>query len=408
MKKNVNLIFRNGNWYANYRVKVKDEAGNLKTVQRQPSTRQTDKKIAQSVANKMREEDWAVFNGIGPVSRAPLRDTTTTVGELLVVFRKHRVGLRGAPRVEAALLAVLAEGNLTDDKKAVRKMHLGSLSERIMLAFRSQIWRRAAYAKNPKNQDVKPRSDITVNTVIRMAKSAFSARAMEAYRGEGLKLPKAAIESFMSASFLPQSKDAMTYHPPAAITWAQMDGSIPIMHRLARWHDAGGRSAKGWQWLNAFMTYQIMRRWGLRNSEVENLRWDWFRARDDGKLWLELIPRGGEWKPKGKSRSFAVDAGFVAELRKLSPPMEPTDYVLGGTMTDRHRGANHCIGAFVRRFVTEEDQEKSAYILRKQFGSEMVLRHDMPTASHLLGHSSISVTESHYAGNLKVNSLPPL
>ena len=407
MKKNANLMFRNGCWYANYRVKVKDALGNVKTLQRFVSTRQTDRRIAQAVANKMREDDWAVYNGVLIDRRVPLRDISGTVAQLLKVFREQRTELRAAHRVEEAFLAVLSEGTDTPNKEDVRKLYLNRLNEAIVQRFREQVFRKAVYKKT-KDEGVKPRKDVTVNSVMRMAKSIFSARAMEAYQAAGLKLPQTAIDSFMGVSFLPQRKDAMTYRAPAGEIWAAMDASICIMRRLSRWHFAGKNGRRGREWLNAYMTYRIMRRWGLRNSEVEALRWDWFTHRNDGKVWLELIDRG-YWKPKGKSRSFAVDKDFVDELRKLSPPPSPKAHVLAGTLTDRQRGAYYCIADFVRRFVSEEEQQKSAYILRKQFGSELLAKGmGIENVSYYLGHSSISVTESHYTDILKMNSLAPL
>lgn len=50
-----------GFFYTNYRVKVKDPERGFVTAQRQRSTKETDPRAAQKVANAMREADWKDF-----------------------------------------------------------------------------------------------------------------------------------------------------------------------------------------------------------------------------------------------------------------------------------------------------------------------------------------------------------
>jgi len=50
-----------GFFYTNYRVKVKDPEWGIVTAQRQRSTKETDPRAAQKVANAMREADWKDF-----------------------------------------------------------------------------------------------------------------------------------------------------------------------------------------------------------------------------------------------------------------------------------------------------------------------------------------------------------
>ena len=79
-----------------------------------------------------------------------------------------------------------------------------------------------------------------------------------------------------------------------------MDKRAGAMLRLARRHTGARRN----EWRNAWATYWLIRRCGLRNSEVDALRWEWFSHRENG-IFLEMVRRP-YWSPKGTEGELPV------------------------------------------------------------------------------------------------------
>lgn len=415
--RDVALHWKNGCWYATYRVPVMDPTKGRITVQRNRRTSTTNGLEATKMGNKWRDEERLAFRSGGKAgensSFVPLRDNGPTCGQVLDLYLNlSKVGNK--KRLVEFFVIAVAEGLGWDpetSEKAVRELRVSRLTDEMMRAFRRQDYRNVHLKIDPRTGKLNKRNNVTVNTIMRGAKSIFTDEAMVEFYGR-LTLPVQQINAWKGVKFLEVNKQALRYRAPTFDVWASMDGSTGIMLRLARWHAAAGRSMKANQWRNAYACYRIMRTWGLRNDEAVQLHWDFFAVRADGSLWLELVERPEYWDgPKGIDRKLPIEtAGLYEELVALFGPRVPgpEGFVLAGTMTDRIEGCNRRINTFVRRFM--KGTQKGAYNLRKQFGSEMIANPEigLELGSALLGHAQVSTTQDHYYDQLKLGKMRPL
>lgn len=385
MKKNVNIYIPAGKrvYYANFRFQGK---------QINQSTGATNKATAQRIANKKRADMLDGHFDVMP----KLRDDTPTVGKVIDVYRE-RSRVASAKAVAADFLTVVAEGNgITDPARRhlARDLRLTkALTADTMLAFR--------------DRKGNTRSPISTDKMMRSARSIFSARARELYRG--IKLPE--LSAWLKVAPLGGGNDKKFQRIPES-TLALMDGSTEIMLRLAR---RKKKPDDRRQWINAWACYWVMRRCGLRNSEVENLRLDWIEGKDaEGDLQIWLIKRE-DWKPKGTEGKVPMARDLYQKLvsvlgkeRVQSDDDKEPVYLLVGTKTDRKEAIRRHVNTYVKRFLTDRPTEKFAYELRKQWGSEMARLHGIETAAKLLRHADIKTAWDHYFDDLKLQSVEAL
>lgn len=380
MKKNVNIYLRDGIYYANFRVKRKDPMRGVRTVQVNRSTGSPDAATAQRIANGFRNAELEGLFSVVP----KLRDECTTVGALIERFLK-RAKIRSASDVADDFLIVVAEGaGLTDParREEAKKIRLSQLTSASMLAFR--------------DGDHQTRSAGGINKLMRSARSMFSRRALEYY--DGLKLPD--VSKWMAVSPLPETKNKRFRRIPDS-TLAAMDGSAGIILRLARRH--GKDTHRGQRWRNAWACYWLTRRCGLRNSEVEELRWEWIVTDSDGRMWIELITRP-YWEPKGTSGKVPLAPDLhAAIMAEFGPAGEPTAHVLKGTRSARWDGCHREVNLFVRRHLP--DRDKGLYELRKQYGSEIAREYGLETCATILRHSGTQTAWAHYFDDLKLSQV---
>jgi integrase len=389
-------------YYAVFWTKVRDEQGNERSKQVKLCTKMTTKPEARKVGNKARDNYWKAFMGVGPAPKAVLRDESATCGEVVDVFLANSKA-RQPWAIANKFLAVVAEGaGITAEgepmRAKAREIKVSSLSKDRMLDFKMQTARRQAGLELTRNQT-------SINSMMRIAKSIFSEESLEFYRH--LRLPAGAIASWKSAKMFPKDKAGNRYRVLSEDTLLEMDASAGEMLESAREHVAKGHHSYANRWRNAYGAYLMMRRWGLRNIEAENLRWEWFVRRSDG-IWLELFERS-YWSPKGSERKLRIDPEFYARLVELFGPVTPgpDGFVLAGTKTDRWEGTHVEINAFIRRFIGT-DRQKVAYNLRKEFGSLLVRTEGIERAHVALGHADMQTTLDHYCDDLKLAEMRPL
>ena len=392
MKRNVNVYIPNGKsvFYANFRTKAKDPATGLtRTMQVNRSTGSPSRATAQSIGNKMRDDAAAgLFDAL-----PKFRDDCPT---LAVIFARYRAASK-VQELEAVInsfLIVTSEA-LGIPKERIPEQKVSVLTQATMLAFRD----------NP----AQTRSATTTNALMRRAKSLFCRRAMEYY--QGIQLPD--LSGWLDVSFLADRSDKRFRRIPQDIL-DSMDKAAP---KLLLDHSRTLTGSAVNEYRNAWGVYLLMRRCGLRNSEVENLRWEWIDKRGD-RYWIALNKRT-YWSPKGSAGDVPLaddlHAMLVAEFgpdrakraAESPDPIQPADdYLLAGTLTDRKEGALRIVSTFVRGFLP--DRSKSAYELRKQWGSEMARLHGIETAAKLLRHQDIKTAWSHYFDDLKLSSVAAL
>ena len=126
---------------------------------------------------------------------------------------------------------------------------------------------------------------------------------------------------------------------------------------------------------------------GLRRGEIENLRWEACDA-SSNRIWI--VPTN-DWKPKTGSSHAPVDVSpTLIALILLRRGNDAKGHVVGRGATDRA-----C--AWLR--ANGVDGEKPLHMLRKEFGSLVLLSSDLVAAQRQLRHSTINLTASVYVEN---------
>jgi integrase len=216
------------------------------------------------------------------------------------------------------------------------------------------------------------RSESGIHTDVQTVKSIVARKRF--YLFEKLKLPDLADFWAVSGG----SATTEGYQPIDREALRRMDRAarIPLRRRDAR----------------AWAVYWLMRKAGLRNEEVESLKWSWVDWQPDGTADLVLIKRE-DWQPKGRSGRVPVRARL---LRLIKAAMgEDGEYVLPRTSpTDAYNVTHYGINEFVRLYIP--DGEKGAYNLRKEYGAQIAARDGIEVASRLLRHRDIQTTFNHY------------
>jgi len=216
------------------------------------------------------------------------------------------------------------------------------------------------------------RSESGIHTDVQTIKSIVARKRF--YLFENLKLPDLADFWAVSGG----SATTEGYQPIDRTALRRMDRAarIPLRRRDAR----------------AWAVYWLMRKAGLRNDEVQYLKWSWVDWQPDGTADLVLIKRD-DWAPKGRSGRVPMRARML-RLIKAALGGEG-EYVLPRTSpTDAYNVTHYGINEFVRIYIP--DGEKGAYNLRKEYGAQIAARDGIEVASRLLRHRDIQTTFNHY------------
>jgi integrase len=170
----------------------------------------------------------------------------------------------------------------------------------------------------------------------------------------------------------------------------------PVSRKVMRSMDRAARIPLRKANPRVWAIYWLMRKAGLRNSEVEKLEWKWIEFKDDKSVEIAMLRRDN-WKSKnGKYGRVPFNPRLMRLMRAALG--QEGEFVLPRTSeTDAYNLTHYDINEFVRRFIP--DGSKGAYNLRKEFGSAIIERDGIETAAKLL-RDSIAVTEAHYYGQL--------
>jgi integrase len=220
------------------------------------------------------------------------------------------------------------------------------------------------------------RSESGIHTDVQTIKSIVARKRF--YLFKDLKLPD--LEEFWSVSGVAAQDQA--YDPLGREVMRAMDQAARIPLRKA--------NPRVWA------IYWLMRKAGLRNSEVQKLEWKWIEIKEDKSVEIAMLRREN-WKSKnGKYGRVPFNPRLMRLIRAVLG--DEGDHVIPRTSeTDAYNLTHYDINEFVRRFIP--DGSKGAYNLRKEFGSAIVERNGIETAAKLL-RDSIAVVEAHYFGLL--------
>jgi hypothetical protein len=373
-----------------YRVKMRDAEGGIRTVQRTLSTQTADKQVARKRANAKRTEDIARFHDRKEGTTVNLRDDSPRCGQIVDLYLAAAQN-KSAKNVVRDFLVVVAEGAmiLCDAQKA-RDIRLSQLTAGHMLKWREQALRLKL--------GLEPRTPANINYYMRTARSIFSRRnKVEMYHK--LRVPTT-IDKWRDISLLKVSKGGGFQQIPQSVL-EQMDRRAKkYFLRIARWFERHGKTRFANHYRNGHACYLMMRRVGLRNSEVAGLTWQMLRQDDQGKRWVHL--HRPYWEPKGSPGKVPIAQNLYDELVSIfGPPSEGC--VLLGTKSDRIAGTYRVPTKFCRKYLDD-----GIYRLRGQFGCEMVLKYGIEVASKLLRHADIKTSWAHYVDVIKLRDVQPL
>lgn len=219
----------------------------------------------------------------------------------------------------------------------------------------------------------------TVNSTVNQARSIFARDRMHLY--DGLVLPD--LTAFRAATALPVDKD-VSFVPFPPDTIERIERELPAQSR------------------NVQLTCLLMMLCGLRNTEVEHGKWEWFRRFTDGTAELS-IERRPYFKVKNNTvRTIQLDAEQVS---RLLPYWGAADewWISGRDATARYDATHDEINDWLRPIIP--DRTKCAYELRKHAASMVLTRPEsegggLAAAARFLG-DTIQVTERVYARFLK-------
>lgn len=202
----------------------------------------------------------------------------------------------------------------------------------------------------------------SANAALRRAKSLFSRRTMDSYDGV-LLVPLEAIRAFMSVGFLKEytpEKELPSEEAMAAAVEAIKD--MPY-HRIV---------------------WCLARYGGLRASEIVAARRDWIQGNT-----ILIGQNPDQYKTKGrKARRVALPSEVIEVLNLSEDPVflagPNRRVIVGREMT-----------AILRKAGLKAD--KPLHSLRRLYGSILFSTQGPAAAQDQLGHSSILVTQKHYA-----------
>jgi integrase len=173
---------------------------------------------------------------------------------------------------------------------------------------------------------------------------------------------------------------------------ATTEGYQPIDREALRRMDRAARIPLRRQNARVWAIYWLMRKAGLRNDEVQYLKWSWVDWQKDGTADLVLIKRD-DWAPKGRSGRVPMRARLLRLIQKALAG--ESEYVIPRTSkTEAFDLTHYGINEFVRVYIP--DGEKGAYNLRKEYGAQIAARDGIEVASRLLRHRDIQTTFNHY------------
>ena len=227
----------------------------------------------------------------------------------------------------------------------------------------------------------------------RQIRAMFGKKPMRWYRHAGLVLPD-------MTEFL----DVMAENTRGE-TRQKFKGIAPVV--LAKIEEAAERLrvSESVNDRKLWGVFALMRWCGLRNVEVQSLRWSWIKHARGGweiRVIEYAYPDGTIFKPKKTPGVVPIRTALLKQLIKAFG--RKSEYVIPReTATEAKILASRRINDFMRPFFPEAGpKDKKAYDLRKQAGSEVAARDGMVAMATFLRQKGIQTAWNYYHANLQV------
>ena len=187
-------------------------------------------------------------------------------------------------------------------------------------------------------------------------------------------------------------------------TRQRFEGIAPSV--LARMEDAAERlrTSEDVEDRKLWAAWALMRWCGLRNVEVEAVRWSWIRR---GLIGWEIrvidytYADGTTFKPKKSAGVVPLRTVLLKQLIKALG--RDSEYVIPrANATEADKLASRRINDFMRPFFPEAGvKDKKAYLLRKQAGSEVAQRDGLVAMAKFLRQKGIKTAWDNYHAQLQ-------
>jgi integrase len=329
--------------------------------------------------------------------------SVVTVGEFLTEV-KAKAGLRPKTLEDycRAFRTIIASVEGIDGGKAkfdyfgggrdkwLAKVHAVKLSE--ITPPRVQKWK-LEFLSKAASDPIKQRSaKVSVNSLIRQAKSLFSPKILEFIT---LEMPE--HRPFEGVAF--ESRPSMRYRSSFV---------LEDVIRLACYGDAGEGIAPLPDEQRKIFLLAIMA--GLRRNEIDKLEWAAFRW-EDCTIRIEAT---ANFHPKSEDSAgdIEVDSELMSAFRGFhAKATNSKGFVIESTVAVRSEASySHyrCQREFDALMVWLRANgvtgQRPLHTLRKEFGSQMCALHGIYAASHALRHGDITITSQHYLDKRKRSS----
>jgi len=264
-------------------------------------------------------------------------------------------------------------------RKIIAHTHPDTDSQISPILSRSLVesWMTAMQGGRTLDRRTRRQVNISINSTYKHARDVFARKLMDEKYAH-LKLPD--LQSFLSVPLLPTPAAHWTRIPRTQLE-AMMEAAETLRHTKP----------------DLWRVNLLLRRLGLRNSELAAARRNWIIETETGHaLAVEDRP---DYQLKGvRPRTLPLSPDVAEAVLSVEPPDAHLILPLGNK-TDRLALIEREHNQWLRPFIP--DRIKGNHELRKHAGSMVLTNHGLAAAQRFLGHSSQLTTERWYATYLQ-------
>lgn len=306
-----------------------------------------------------------------------------TVAELEKAYRAATAGRLDPSTISAnigSLLNILRK--TTGQRQEPDKIPLNLLNGDFVHQFKQKVLTECASL----DEAMRRRRLRTANSLLRQARSLFTVDMQNAYRRDhGLVLPAGLPDFLREPAFKEVAKQRDDYRMPPDHLIAKTFAELEKLRDADR---------------NGYLALWLALGFGLRKEEIAGVRGrNFLTLQGQPALELEEVWRGTRCKNitkngDGRPRILCTN-GAWAHLQPFVEALAPGAYLLGGSVTERTDTVFRNVAAWLRGQGWET--QKAIHEFRAYAGCQVAMRDGIFQCSKWLRHSSVTITERHYA-----------